>query len=241
MNINKIKEQTILRDFYSIYKGLTNKRIVKTCIYLALLIFLPGLAIGVIIAYFFGPESYNFFNNYISDLGSIRYTPAPFILDTIAIITSILLIPIVFYFTRMLYKTDKKSIGTLKKIFDISMKILSLIGLLCLLSAIVGLLGIGVFSEDRTTPLGLHYIFSLVVFGSFAFACWFDGFVIMVKKTPFFRGIGLYMFIATPSMAILFLYHPSPLTKPFIEWMLLLSIIIWLIFINHVILKHIRK
>ncbi|MBD3197218.1 MAG: hypothetical protein GF317_19345 [Candidatus Lokiarchaeota archaeon] len=223
--------------FRKLITKLTNPFLLKFCIYGVLIVFIPGLIIGVIIAYFFGPESYNIWNNYISDLGSYNYTPAPFILDYSAMITSFLLIPIFVYLTSLLYETKEKPETTPKKILDIILKIDTIFGLFFLLLAVVGFFGIGLFSEDRTTELGLHYFFSIVVFGSFVFAAWFDGFVIMVKKTSFYRIIGLFMFIATPTMGILFVINPPSLTKPFMEWMLFISIAVWLLPIIFIILK----
>ncbi|GAH77740.1 unnamed protein product, partial [marine sediment metagenome] len=57
---------------------------------------------GVLIAYFFGPESYNIIDNYISDLGSIRYTPAPFVLDAITMTTACFLVTVFFYITKII-------------------------------------------------------------------------------------------------------------------------------------------
>ncbi|MBD3213485.1 MAG: hypothetical protein GF311_12830, partial [Candidatus Lokiarchaeota archaeon] len=79
------KKQEKSNDEENIFRKLkikiTNPFLLKFCIYGILIVFIPGLIIGVIIAYFFGPESYNIWDNYISDLGSYNYTPAPFILD----------------------------------------------------------------------------------------------------------------------------------------------------------------
>ena len=140
----------------------------------------------MLIAYFFGPESYNIIDNYISDLGSIRYTPAPFILDAIAMTTACFLVPIVFYITKVIV-SDTKSIifnskeSFFKRIFYIYIDLHAFFGLLSLLSGAVGLFGVGLFSEDRTTELGLHFTFSIIVFAGLAFGALFNGIAMLLK------------------------------------------------------------
>ena len=196
---------------------------------------------SVITAFFFGPESYNIWNNYISDLGSFNYTPLPFILDFIAMSTALLLIPIFIFFTRLLYKNPKEEIYGFWRIFYILMRVIIVIGFIFLILAVIGLFGIGLFSEDRTTELGLHIFFSYIVFGAFSFSAIFIGVVILLKKTPFFRPIGLFMIFSTPSMGILFIINPHFFTREFIEWMLFISIVIWLLPINFIIQKKVKK
>ena len=47
MKINRLSNQFL------------NQKLIKICIYVSLLTFLPGLLIGFLIAFFFGPESYS--------------------------------------------------------------------------------------------------------------------------------------------------------------------------------------
>jgi hypothetical membrane protein len=205
--------------------------------YATLLIFLPALLIGVIIAYFFGPESYNIWDNYISDLGSLNYTPAPLLLDISAMLTSILFIPIFIYFSKLLFMDYKEYPGFFGKTFRFITKTLSLIGLFFLFLASLGFFGIGLFSEDRTTELGLHLQFSVLVFGAFGLASIYNGLVIMLKDTIFHIILGLFMFFSTPAMGILFIVNPPSVSQPFLEWMILFSIMLWIIPIYFTIYK----
>ncbi|MFX0103680.1 MAG: hypothetical protein ACFFCS_29225, partial [Candidatus Hodarchaeota archaeon] len=89
----KIKEK--IRDFN---KFLTHPRVVKACTIVIMLTFIPSIIIGTIVAYTFGgteqgPGTYSIFTNYISDLGSFRYTPIPNFLDDAAMLTSVLMFP----------------------------------------------------------------------------------------------------------------------------------------------------
>ncbi len=84
-----------------------NPRVIRILIILDLLIFLPGIVIAIILAVTLGgteigPGSYNFVENYISDLGSARYSPAPWLLDGISMISAVILIPLMIYAKKTL-------------------------------------------------------------------------------------------------------------------------------------------
>ena len=219
-----------------LFNRFLNQKLIKICIYVSLLTFLPGLLIGFLIAFFFGPESYNIIDNYISDLGSIRYTPAPFVLDVIAMTTAFFLVPIFFYLTKIIISDTKNIIldsnkSIFKRIFCIYIDLHAFFGLLSLLSGAVGLFGIGLFSEDRTTELGLHYTFSIIVFAGLAFGAFFNGIAILIKlkKTIFPRLLGLYMMVGPFVVTILYIFPPNSITRPFLEWMMLIAAFLWLI------------
>lgn len=240
-----IRINQIPKQLKNIYNKLTSQRVVKFSLYASLLIFLPGLLIAVLIAYFFGPESYNIINNYISDLGSFRYTPTPFILDGIAMVTAILLIPVHFYITKTIVANTRNIIldpnqSFLKRFFYGYVDIHALLGLISLITASIGLFGIGLFSEDRTTNLGLHFTFSILVFTSLAFGALFNGIAILLKKTIFSRILGLYMMIGPFTSAILFVFPPYSVTLQFLEWIMLFAAFLWLIPIAFLILKNLR-
>ncbi len=193
-----------------------NQKLIKICIYVSLLTFLPGLLIGVLIAYFFGPESYNIIDNYISDL-------------------------IIVSDTKNIIFNSNKSI--FKRILCIYIDLHAFFGLLSLLSGAVGLFGIGLFSEDRTTELGLHFTFSIIVFAGLAFGALFNGIAILLKlkKTMFPRLLGLYMIVGPFTASILFLFPPNSVTRPFLEWMMLLAAFLWLIPESLLILKNFKS
>ena len=225
-----------------------NQKLIKICVYVSLVTFLPGLLIGVLVAYFFGPESYNIIDNYISDLGSIRYTPAPLILDTIAMLTACFLVPFFFYMAKInIY--DTRSIifdsnnSLFRRIYYIHIDIIALLGLLSLLVGAVGLFGVGLFSEDRTTKLGLHFTFSVIVFAGLAIGAFFNGIAILfhLKKTLFPRLLGLYMMVGPFIATILFIFPPITTTRSFLEWMMLFSAFIWLIPVAFLILRSFKS
>ena len=231
---------------WAIFNKIVQPKIIKICIYLSNLVFLSGLLVGALIAVFFGPEGYNMIDNYISDLGSFRYTPTPFILDSIAMITAFLLVPIFLYSYKNLISGKKEIIfdstkPLSKRIFNLFVTINIYLGLICLIIAAIGLFGIGLFSDDRTTELGLHYTFSIIVFAGLATGALFNGVAILLKKSIYPRFLGAYMMVGPLTAALLFVFPPPSTTLPFLEWMMLFAAFLWLIPLSIIILKRLRK
>jgi hypothetical membrane protein len=231
---------------YVVFNKIVQPKVVKICIYVCNLLFLGGLLIGALIAVFFGPEGYNIIDNYISDLGSFRYTPTPFILDSIAMITAFFLVPIFLYSYKKLIAGKKDVVFDStnpfsKRVFNFLVLINIILGLVCLIIAAIGLFGIGLFSEDRSTELGLHFIFSIIVFTGLATGALFNGIAILLKKSIYPRFLGAYMIIGPPTAAILFVFPPPSTTLPFLEWMMLFAAFLWLIPLSIIILRKLRK
>ena len=220
--------------------------LVRFSIFTCLLTFLIGLLIAIGIAFFFGPDSYNIIDNYISDLGSIRYTPAPFILDLIAMITAIFLVPIFFYFliietagsARKICNPEEKLIV---RFHNFGINLHSIFGFTSLIIAAVGLFAIGLFSEDRSTDLNLHFWFSVIVFAGLAFGALFSGISIILRKTIFNRILGIYMAIVPFTISVMFLFPPVGMTRPLIEWMMFFAALNWIIPMAIMMLRHIKK
>ncbi len=212
-----------------------NPRVIRILIILDMLIFLPGIALAILLAFTLGgseiaPGSYNFVANYISDLGSARYSPAPWLLDGISMISALLLIPILISSRKLVdqdIREQKRSPA-----FIAAGKGGSWVGFCALYIGIVGLFGIGLFSEDRSFG-GLHYFFSLVVFTGFAFGASTLGIVGIINKTYTPKSLNFLM-VAFPVLASTFyawnmLQESPPFPKPPLEWLMLLSIFWWIL------------
>ena len=218
----------------NLVQKLSRPNIVKICIILAILFFIPGLLISIILAFSFGgtligPMQYNLWDNYISDLGSVRFSPTPFILDSIAMITSILLIPILLYISEYLkaapVRPNKKQTTNLKVSENLA-KFFLFVG-------DIGLFGIGLFSEDRNfPPIRFHEIFSVVVWGGFALAALFIGIISLYKKTFFSQMLAIFMIFGPSIVSIIYTlgYINEWSFHIFFEWLMLFFIFIWLIF-----------
>ncbi len=249
---NPIKER-LIKNINVLHDFLTNPKVVKTCITLFFIVWIPSLIFGYIFANVFDPLSlmpdggYDIIRNMISDLGSLRFTPMPKWLDDAAMFSSIVMIPGIFYL--------KKSISTAAQLKEEKLPnkivkiILSNFALLFGLAAIVGFFGIGFFSEDLgnavdsigldLTGIGSHFFFSILVFGSLCIAGLFiGGFMILFPKTikekfglekihwAVLVIFGLIMMIWPPIHAFAFLSNLAP-SRAFHEWFMLFSILTW--------------
>ena len=216
------------------YNWLTNPIIVKKTVILNLIIFLPGLFLCVMIAMFFGPQGYTIWDNFISDLGSFNYTPVPFIFDLILMIGSVLIIPVYLYNFKYLTKYTRIIVfdsqeRSLRRIFHIIIYLNALLGFFFLFVGTIGMFGIGIFSEDRTTQFNLHFYFSVLVFVGLIFGALFVGIANFLNKVICPRYLGAYMIFGPFIAGYLYLNPPFMLTDQFLEWLMLFSFQIWLI------------
>ena len=212
-------------------KFLTNPKIARISILSALILIFFALVFGYIVAQF-DPDGYNIYKNYISDMGSFRHTPLPYFLDYGAMITSVLIIPGAYYMEKRFALTPTESNS-----FDRMRYRLSGIGFFFTLMGFFGFFMIGVFSEDRTTPLGLHFFFSNVVFAGLVLGSFFYGLLILFYKTEIPRILGLYMMIFPLFTGIWILYTYAP----FNEWLMLFSLLIWMVPVHLILLKNLVK
>ena len=211
------------------YDKATEPKVVKISIYISLATFLPGLIIGIIVAMNFGPiPNYSLWFNYISDLGSIQYTPAPFIFNFTCIVSSIFIIPLILNLNRLYSSNMVEKIDNSRRTFHInrSRRVFGYMGVSFLFLGVVGMFFVGVFNEDLS-PVILHYIFAILTFVGFAFGAFFTGFAIVLKRKLFPKIIGYFMILGPSSASIFFLIAPQPLTRQFLEWIMLFSAIVW--------------
>lgn len=135
----------IAEKINNVHNSLTNLKVIKFCIIGALIAWIAGLGIGYLVAQLdpAGPGSdsagYSLFENYISDLGSLKYTPIPKFLDDGLMLAGILMIPGAFYLKKILNSPLESKILR---------KLLSNLVLLCNLLGACGIFLTGVISED---------------------------------------------------------------------------------------------
>jgi len=210
------------------YDKLTEPKIVKISIYISLATFLPGIILGLSIALTWGPLPYNLLMNYISDLGSIKFTPAPFILDLTCTISAIFIIPLILNLSRLYSSHMVENIDNSRRSRNLIKyrRVFGYTGVVCLLLGIFGMFFVGVFSLDRS-PNDIHLYFASLAFGGFAFGAFFTGLAIVLKKKLFPKFLGYFMIIAPSTASILFLFAPEPLTQQFLEWIMLFAAISW--------------
>jgi hypothetical protein len=178
--------------------------------YLSLLVF------GHLIASFFGPEGYTIWNNWISDLGGRKYTPAPFLYDIACILAGSLTLPFNFYMESF-FSSNLNSITRMRIRIVESAFIFGFMGSL-------SYIGVGIFSEDRDY-YGLHNLTSTLAFGGFTFNALFSGLFVIIYRTKIPKILGLYGLLGPFFFLILFIVVSNALT----EWLLLFSILLWII------------
>jgi len=186
------------------------------------------LIIGIAIAANFGPFGYSLLYNYISDLGSKRFTPAPFVLDITVTISAVFILPLILNLGRLYTSAPTDNIENSKKVHYINhfRRIFGYIGMVSLIIGVIGMFNVGIFSLDRS-PWDLHYIFAGLTFGGFAFGSFFTGLAIIMKKKIIPRSIGFYMVFFPPISAILFIFAPQPLTRQLLEWVMTFMALAW--------------
>lgn len=249
-----IKNKNKLHDF------LTNPKVIKRCLILFNIVFIPSIIIGYIVAFFLDPDSFSIMTNMVSDLGSLNHTPIPKFLDDAAMLSAFLLIPVIFYL--------KKTMSTASQLKDekIAKKIVKLVlsnfALIFGLGAMVGFFGIGFFSEDvsaqtnllgvRILGLSTHFFFSIFVFGCLCITGLFVGaYMILFPKTVkekyglkihwiVFVILGIEMIIWPPLHAFGYLLKLAP-SQSFHEWLMLFAIIVWVIPTFHVLKNNAKK
>ncbi|MHA2128259.1 MAG: hypothetical protein ACXABO_17745 [Promethearchaeota archaeon] len=222
------KFMKVKRNGRKFYDKVTEPKIVKISIYISLATFLPGIILGLIVALTFGPIPYNLWLNWISDLGSIKYTPAPFILDLTCTISAIFIVPLVFNLSRLFNSNMIEDIDKTKRSRNLIKfrRIFGYTGVVCLFVGIFGMFFVGVFSLDRS-PLNAHFYFSSLAFGGFAFGAFFTGLAIVLKRRLFPKAVGYFMILGPSTASIIFLIAPEPLTRQFLEWIMLFSALSW--------------
>ena len=215
-------KDSIEMELTKLYKKILAKKTVRTALYLTFLLFYPGIIVAVIVADAYSGSEYNIFNNYISDLGTHQITPAPFIFNTILIITGVVFIPIYFYLEEVIVASPIKKEKNNRSLKFI--KIIADFGKISFLIGSISMIGAGVFNEHYY----IHSIFAMLIFGGIIAGGCSTGLIIIVNKTIIPKVLGYTMFLSSIVFFTLNMLKIFPMiTSPFMEWCVFLSIVIW--------------
>jgi len=227
------------------YNFITSPKVIRICGYGALLLFFGCIGTAIIVAATLGEYGYNIFHNWISDLGNHIFTPAPFLLDTAVISAGVLLVPLNFYMEKYLAPIPQ----TAEELPAPHRMVYRLMGLSFFWNLLgsLGLIGVGIFSEDRDIAY-LHFIFSVLLFGSFAFSAIFMGLrITFIKQSiipkPFNFITGLYGICVPIPVAIIAGYHVFEETayQWIMEWIIFLVLIGLIVPVFVFALRHAEK
>jgi hypothetical membrane protein len=220
-----------------LYNFATDFKVVKISAICVMFGYILLLIIGVIVATLLDPDGYTILDNWISDLGSINDTPAPFLYDIACVVAGSMTIPLTFYMERLLAPLPKRN--ELKENHYSRLRFrLSSFAFLFSLIGNFGYIGVGIFSADRdyewleVLGQGPHGIMSYLAFGGFTFGAFFMGWLIILYATKIPKVLGIYGIFGPLTVAILNLIDSTPL----LEWMLLFSILIWIIPLSLIVL-----
>lgn len=225
-----------------IYNKVTAPQTIRICGYAVLVLFFGLISLGVLIAVTLGPGGYNIVDNWISDLGNHSVTPAPFLLDIAVIGSGLLLIPFYFYIERYLAPIPRNAeeIQMSSGQYRMSYRLMG-INFFFNFFGTLGLIGVGVFSEDRDI-MNLHFIFSVLLFGSFAIGAIFLGLRVSfieqpIIPKPFNYIVGIYGIFVPFTVAGFAMFNLSPSW----EWVLFFVIIGMIVPIFVFALRHAEK
>ncbi len=230
------------------YKGLTAPKTIKICGYLAMILFFGLFIAAIIVALPPGPgpgvPAYNILDNWISDMGNHDYTPAPILLDSALISTGILMIPFHFYIEKYVAPIP----ATPEDLPAPNRWVYRLTGLAFLMSLMgsIGMIGVGIFSEDRS--YGLHFPLSVLLFGSYAFSAMFLGAALTIEDQilvpkPFNYILGAYGIHGLRIVGFLAGYHIFIGTsyEILMEWIILFALLGWMLPLSFFALRHANK
>jgi hypothetical membrane protein len=196
------------------------------------------LLIGVIIATIFDPDGYTIWDNWISDLGSFNHTPTPILYDIACIIAGSMTIPLTFYMEKLLAPLPNETQLGERYYSRLRFRLSSLAFFFTIIGNL-GYIGVGIFSADRDYKIlsvlgeGPHGIMSYLAFGGFTFGAFFMGWLIVLYNTKIPKILGIYGIFGPLTISIVNLIESTPL----LEWLLLFSILIWLIPLSIVVLS----
>lgn len=219
------------------YNFVTNYNVVKHSAMIVMIGYISLLIIGVVIAALLDPDGYTIWDNWISDLGSFDHTPAPFLYDIACIIAGSMTIPLTFYLEQLLAPLPNRANLREHHYSRLRFRLSSFAFLFSIIGNL-GYIGVGIFSAERDYDSlsilgeGPHGIMSYLAFGGFTFGAFFMGWLIVLYSTKIPKILGIYGISGPLTVSILNLIDSTPL----LEWLLLFSILIWIIPISVIIL-----
>ena len=219
------------------YNFVTNHNVVKHSAMIVMIGYISLLIICVIIATLLDPGGYTIWDNWISDLGSFDHTPAPILYDIACIIAGSMTIPLTFYLEQLLAPLPNRANLREQHYSRLRFRLSSFAFLFSIIGNL-GYIGVGIFSAERDYESlsilgeGPHGIMSYLAFGGFTFGAFFMGWLIVLYSTKIPKILGIYGISGPLTVSILNLIDSTPL----LEWLLLFSILIWIIPISVIIL-----
>ncbi len=218
----------------NIFKVLSNPRLLIVTSLGSIITFILGIIIAVIVANS-SPNGYNLIDNYISNLGSSKFTPAPFIFNGTCMITAVLLFCPILYFYNIIRNVIAEIPSSSSQ--SSKMRIFSALGCICTLFAVIGIFMIGIYNEEHEAE---HVLFAAFGFGGLMIGGVFYGLLIALYPMPLPKWLGYYMCVGPIAAGILTGFSAPP-SRPFWEWISLFAVMAWLFYITYFIVIDAKK
>ena len=191
-------------------------------LFYGLAIYVTLIVINVLISSIFG---FNIVLNYISDLGSKKVIPFPYFHDLTCVFGGLLSLPTEFFVRRKLrvkYKNSKHSILFLE------------VGVVAGIVGNVSYIFLGVFSLDRAGPGQIyHGLIAFISFGGYIISIFFFSLNIVLSHKCKLKNLGVFGLV----VSILLVFFYCIISTPLIEWFLLSSIVLFMLFLEYYIFK----
>ncbi len=234
-----------------VYNKLTAPKTIEILGLVAVVLFFGLFISAVIVALPPGPihmEPYTIIDNWISDMGNHEHTPAPWLLDSALISTGILLLPFIFYIERYLAPIPRRPEDLPATQHRFMYRLTGIAYFLNLMGS-VGMVGVGVFSEDRDYLLpGSHFAFSIMLFGCFALGAIALGLALTISDRKLIPSpwnyilgtYGVHGLLLAAGFAGYHLLNGTSLEK-LMEWVIFFALVAWMIPLFFCAMLHARK
>ena len=195
---------------------------VASLLFYGLAIYVSLIVINVLISSVFG---FNIAINYISDLGSKKVIPFPYFHDLTCVFGGLISLPTEFFVRKKLrvrYKDSKHSILFLE------------VGVVSGIVGNVSYIFLGVFSLDRADPGQIyHGLIAFISFGGYIISIFFFSLNIILSHKCKLKNLGVFGLV----VPILLVFFYCIISTPLIEWFLLSSIVLFMLFLEYYIFK----
>ena len=195
---------------------------VASLLFYGLAIYVSLIVINVLISSVFG---FNIAINYISDLGSKKVIPFPYFHDLTCVFGGLISLPTEFFVRKKLrvrYKDSKHSILFLE------------VGVVSGIVGNVSYIFLGVFSLDRAGPGQIyHGLIAFISFGGYIISIFFFSLNIILSHKCKLKNLGVFGLV----VPILLVFFYCIISTPLIEWFLLSSIVLFMLFLEYYIFK----
>jgi hypothetical protein len=208
-------------------ENLLTHQIIKLCTLCSLIIYATFFSLSYLLSILYGNPNFSPLTHYISELSLSQHSPFPYLYDLGCIIAGSLTIPITSYIQKTTLHTQNIQLvpPSKRKRFIILTRAAFISGL----TGDVSFIGVGIFSLQRDF-LGLHTVFTYLLFGGYALTALLVGILIVLYQTQLSTLMGLsgvvypfvifilalYIGISVPSLLVLY------------EWVVSISLTTWL-------------